>query len=103
MASDQQPNPERYYAVAGRLEIMDEPKDDTLLLQPRSDCDPDESPLPSGHDTIDLASIRKVSALSKAEVAEKRQKLADILNINGDDFTTEDAQRILDCALQYPY
>ena len=67
-------NPERYYAGGGtgRLEIMDESKNDTPLLQPRSDCDPDESPLPLGHDTIDLdASIRKVSALSKAEVATK--------------------------------
>ena len=59
-------------AVAGRLEIVNESKNDTLLLQVRSDCDPDESLLPSGHDTTDLdASVRKVSALSEAEVAEK--------------------------------
>ena len=73
---------------------------DTPLLQLRSDCDPDESLLPSGHNTTELdASVRKVSVLSEAEVAEKQQKLADILKINNDDLTAEDTQHILDCAL----
>ena len=45
--------------------------------------------------------MRKVSALSEKEVGEKRQKLAALLKIKNDDLTAEEAQHILDCALQY--
>ena len=45
--------------------------------------------------------MQKVSALGGEAIEERQQKLVTLLRIENSSLTTEEAQQILDCVLQY--